>query len=79
MKKKNPEKKKPNRFLTPVPFAWKVVRDMAATLLAALATIGGLSAAIPNINTPEWFTQYAWYLGAILTLVIAYAQSREKK
>lgn len=80
MKKKNrQEKKRPNRFLTPVPFAWRVVRDTAATLLAALATMGGLPSVIPNITTPEWFTNYVWYIGAILTSVIAYAQSREKK
>ena len=67
------------RFFSPTPRKWKQIRNTAAGLLAGVVGLGGLSATIPSITTPQWFTDYGWYIGAVLTVIIAYAQSKEEK
>lgn len=67
-----------SRFLAKTPRKWKKIRNTAATFLAALTTVGGLSSTIPNAITPVWFPTAVWYAGAVLILVIAWAQSKEE-
>jgi hypothetical protein len=68
-----------SKFASPTPQKWKKIRNTAATFLAVVVAISGTSSVLPGINTPQWFTDYAWYIGAVLGAVVAYAQSKEEK
>jgi len=67
------------KFTAPTPKKWKQIRNTAASILAALGTIGGISASVPNSLAPAWFPTVSWYAGTLLVLIIAFAQSREEK
>ena len=61
------------------PKKWKKIRNAATGLLAGIVGIPAATSLLPDIKTPEWYTDYVWYAVAVLGLIIGYCQSREEK
>ena len=63
------------RLKSPTPSLWKKVRNVAA-MITAIATA---ATAIPNITTPTWWDNAAWYILSLSAAVTIYAQQKEEK
>lgn len=64
---------------TETPRIWKAVRDAAAFVTIAVPSLAGISATVPNIDVPGWFTKIAWYIMGLAGLITLYAGTRTKK
>lgn len=63
------------RLKSPTPSFWKKVRNVAAMITAMATAV----TAIPNIATPSWWDNIAWYILSVSAAITIYAQQKEEK
>lgn len=67
------------RWKAKTPKVYKRIRNSALTVIAAIPVLAGISNMAPNINTPEFFSKYAWHVEAAALFISGGCQLTKKK